>query len=140
MQDSSPVDDLGLVDGEAVVVGGVEAGGLAGCALHVDHRAAGSAHEVVVVVAELQLEARGMSRGLELAHEADARERREDVVDGLGAHGAESLPRAAGDGVDIGVGVRGQLAEHRDPGCGDAQGVLPQEACGCVRGDHRAHR
>ena len=91
-------------------------------------------------VAELQLEARGMSRGLELAHEADARERREDVVDGLGAHGAESLPRAAGDGVDIGVGVRGQLAEHRDPGCGDAQGVLPQEACGCVRGDHRAHR
>ena len=46
----APVDDLGLVDGEAEVVVDLQAGSVAGRAVDVDHPAAVAAHQVVVVV------------------------------------------------------------------------------------------
>ena len=51
----APVDDLGLVDREAVVVGRGQARRLTDGAVDVDDRAAGAAHEVVVVVADARL-------------------------------------------------------------------------------------
>ena len=136
----APVDDLGLVDGEAVVVGGIEARCLAGGALDIDHRAAGAADEVVVVVAELQLEAGRVAGRLELADEAVRGQRAEDVVDRLGAHGPESLAGGTGDGVDVGVGDRGQLAQDGDAWGGHAQRVGAQQVGGSLGLDHRAHR
>src|SRR4051794_24363432 len=50
-----PVDDLGLVDGVAVVVLGGQAGCLADGAVDVGDGAAGAAHQVVVVVADPRL-------------------------------------------------------------------------------------
>src|SRR5699024_10770121 len=97
----APVDDLRLVDGEAVVVGRLEARGLAGSALHVDHRAAAAADEVVVVVTELELVARGVTGRFEAPDEPGAGEGGEDVVDSLGAHRAEPLTGTPGDGLDI---------------------------------------
>jgi hypothetical protein len=49
------VDDLGLVDGEAVCVGCVQARGVTHRAVHVDDHPAPAAYEVVVVVADARL-------------------------------------------------------------------------------------
>ena len=65
----APVGDLGLVDDEAVGVGGVEAGAYADRAVDVGDRAARAAHHVVVVVADAQLVARDRAGGLDPADE-----------------------------------------------------------------------
>ena len=58
----APVDDLGLVDLEARVVGRGQAGRVADRAVDVGDGAAGPAHDVVVVVADPRLVARHASR------------------------------------------------------------------------------
>ena len=79
----APVDDLGLVDREAVVVGGGQAGHLADGAVDVDDRAAGAADEVVVVVADPALVAGDRARRLDAPDQAGVGERPQRVVDGL---------------------------------------------------------
>ena len=61
----APVDDFGFVEGESVVVGGVQAGHLAHSAVDVDETFARPADEVVVVVADAVLVAGGGPRGLD---------------------------------------------------------------------------
>src|SRR6478672_11504572 len=68
----APVGDLGLVDDEAVGVGGVEAGSYADRAVDVRDRAARAAHDVVVVVADAQLVARDRAGRLDPADQPGA--------------------------------------------------------------------
>lgn len=79
----APVHDFGLVDGEAVVVDGVEAGAAPGCAVDVVDVAAGPADEVVVVVPGARFIARGVARRFDAAQQTCVGEGPEDVVDGL---------------------------------------------------------
>src|SRR5699024_8205477 len=98
-----------------------------GSALHVDHRAAAAADEVVVVVTELELGARGVTGRLEAPDEPGAGEGGEDVVDSLGAHRAEPLTGTPGDGLDIRVRMLRELTHDRDAGGGHAQRLPPQQ-------------
>ena len=100
----APVDDLGLVDREARVVLGGQAGGGADGAVDVGDRAARPADHVVVVVADPGLVARHRARRLEAADQAHVGQRAQHVVDGLVGH----VAGVAADGADerVGVGVR----------------------------------
>src|SRR5258708_8372296 len=77
---STPVDDLGFVDLVARVVGGRQAGGVADRTVDVDHPAACSADEVVVVVTDPVLVAGRRPGGLDAPEEAPSRESRANVV------------------------------------------------------------
>ena len=72
----APEHDLRLVDHEAVVVGGGQAGRGADGAVDVGDGAAGAAHHVVVVVADAQLVARGRAGRLDPAYDARPRSAR----------------------------------------------------------------
>src|ERR1700748_2901895 len=65
----APVDDLGLVDREAVVVGRGQAGRLADRAVDVGDRAAGPADHVVMVVADPRFVARDRAARMDASHE-----------------------------------------------------------------------
>src|SRR5438046_9364503 len=69
---SAPEDDLGFVDLVAGLVGGGQAGRVAHRAVDVDHRAAGAADEMVVVVAHSVLVASRRPGGLDATQEAFA--------------------------------------------------------------------
>ena len=71
----APVDDLGLVDLEAEVVGRGQAGCVADGAVDVGDDAARPAHHVVVVVADAGFIAGHGARRLDAAHQADGGER-----------------------------------------------------------------
>ncbi len=102
---AAPVDDLGLVDLVARVVGRGEARHLADRAVDVDGPTAGAADEVVVVVADAVLVAGGRARGLDAPDDAGLGQRGEHVVDGLARDRAEL---GADRGVDlVGGPVRG---------------------------------
>jgi hypothetical protein len=77
---SAPVDDLGFVDLVAPVVGGRQARGVADRTVDVDHPAAGSADEVVVVVTDPILVAGRRPGRLDAPEEALVGEGREGVV------------------------------------------------------------
>ena len=79
----APVDDLGLVDRVAVVVGRGQAGRAADGAVDVGDRAARAAHQVVMVVADPRLVARYGARRVDAPDEAGAGQRLQPVVDGL---------------------------------------------------------
>ena len=91
---------------EAVVVGGGQAGRLADGAVDVGDDPAGSADDVVVVVADARLVARHRAGRLDAAHQTGGGERVEDVVD-----------RLAGD-----IGTRWRAAPK----------IVSVSACGCV--------
>ena len=65
----APIDDLGFVDVEAVVVVGGEARPGTDCAVDVDRGAAGATDEVMVVVADTALVAGGRAAGLDAAQQ-----------------------------------------------------------------------
>ena len=112
---SAPVDDLGLVDLVARVVGGREARRVADRAVDVDHLAAGAADQVVVVVAHAVLVAGRASRRAGCAGEALVGEGAEDVVDGLAGHGADLGPHRLVDVVGRAVGPVGHRPQHGQP-------------------------
>src|SRR5882757_4041052 len=79
----APVDDLGLIDREAVVVRRGQAGCGADGAIDVGDHAAGTTHDVVVVVPGPRLVARDGTRGLDAPHQTRNSQRSQHVVDGL---------------------------------------------------------
>ena len=112
---AAPVDDLGLVDLVARVVGGGEARRLADRAVDVDHPAARAADEVVVVVADAVLVARRRPRRLDAPQQSLVGERAEHVVHRLARDGADL---GADDPVDlVGGAVRalGHRPQHGQP-------------------------
>ena len=128
----APVDDLGLIDPEARVVAGVEAGGFADGAVDIDCFAAGATDEVMVVVADAVFIEGGGAGGLNAADEAGLGEGAEGVVDGLAGDCADGTTDILGDGVGGGVGVGGDGPQHGQALGGHGEAVFPEKLCGAV--------
>src|SRR3984885_14251838 len=96
----APVDDLGLVDLEAVVVGRGQAGCLADRAVNVGDRTARPADEVVVVVADAPLEPGRAAGRLDASHEPGRGERVEGLVHSLQGDVANPFAHAGGERLD----------------------------------------
>ena len=125
----APVDDLGLVDHEAVVVRGGQAGRVADGAVDVGDGAARPADDVVVVVAD---------PGLVAGHRAG----RLDAADQAGRRSAPAARRRPPGGTRrrgrpgrapmiesvSACGCRCTAVEHRDPGPGHPQPRRAQHA------------
>lgn len=77
------------------------------------------ADHVVVVVAGFDLEQGTRTGRRHMAHQPHSGEGMNDVVDGLGRHGAQPLPDTGGDGLDVGVRLPDELGQHRHPRLGD---------------------
>src|SRR5689334_25274515 len=99
----APVDDLGLVDREAVVVGRGQAGRLADRAVDVSDDAARPSHDVVMIVPDTSLEPRRGAGRLDAAHEGRRGDRVEGVIHGLEGDMADAVAHAGGDRLYAGV-------------------------------------
>ena len=112
---SAPVDDLGLVDLEAVVVGGSQAWRGADGAIDIGDGAAGPAHDVVVVVAHPSLVSCHRTRRLDTSQQSGIGQCPKHVVHGLMGHLAEVLTHDTDDRVRVGMRVRVYGGKHRQP-------------------------
>src|SRR5258707_11782012 len=122
----APVDDLGLVDREAVVVGRGQARGLADRAVDVSDDTARPAHDVVMIVPDASLEpGRGAGR-LDAAHESRRRERVEGVIHGLEGDMADAIAHPDGDRLDAKVVTVPDDLEQCDPRRRYPQSGTPQ--------------
>src|SRR3954452_1216867 len=122
----TPERHLGLVDLEAVRLRRVEAGRRADGAVDVGDLAAAAADDVVVVVAGAALEAGRAAGGFDAAGQPGARQRTEDVVDGLHGYRVEAGAYPGGDLLDVQVAlVRVEDLEHGEPWPGDPEAPGP---------------
>src|SRR5688500_10781460 len=117
----APIGHLGLVDDEALGVGGVEAGAVADGAVDVRDRAAAAADDVVVVVADPELVAGHRPGGLDPAHEPRLGQRTEHVVDGLVGHARLLGSDRRQDAAGVGVRVAAYGAQDGETRAGDPQ-------------------
>ncbi len=109
---STPVDHVGLINLETLVVGGGEAGRRSDGAVDVDDVTAGPTNQVVVIVVDAVLVARGRSHRLDAAQESALHEDAEGVVDGLTRDGANLVARLVHDVVSAEVGVARDRVEN----------------------------
>src|SRR5580700_3707912 len=129
----APVDDLGLVDREAVIVGGGEAGRLADRAVDVSDDTARSAHDVVVVVPDASLVPGRAAGRFDAAHESGRGECVQGLVHGLKGNMADAFTHSGGDRLDTEVVTVPDGLEQRDAG-----GRHPQAGTAQLRGDGRS--
>jgi len=122
----APERDLGFVDREARCCAGVEAGCSADSAVDVVDSAALAADDVVVVVRDATLEARGVAGRFDAADELGVLERGEHVVDRLLRDGAEDTTHVCGDLVGRGVWNCVERAVDGDARCGDSESARPK--------------
>ena len=108
-----PVGDLGLVDLVAPVVGRRETRGGADRAVDVDHAAADSADQMVVVVADAIFEASRRSGGLNAPDQAFGDQHAEGVVHRLQRDGADLGPDDLGHAVGRDVRLTRDRPQHR---------------------------
>ena len=101
----SPVDDLGLLDLEAVIVVGGETRRLTDGAVDVDHDATGAADEVMVIVTDSILVSRGRPRGLNPAGQAPVDQRSQGVVYRLPGNRSDAPSHIVGQLVGSGMRV-----------------------------------
>src|SRR5258708_22288576 len=99
----APVDDLGLVDREAMIIGSGQARRLADRAVDVSDDAARPAHDVVVVVADPSLEPGGAAGRFDAAYESRHGQRMEGVIHGLHGDVAYAITNPGGDRLDAEV-------------------------------------
>ena len=99
----APVDHFGFVDLEAMVRMGLEAGGFADGATDVFGLAAGTADEVVMIVADAVFITRRGIGGLDASDDAVVGEDAQDIIDRLTRDRADVLADAFGQGVGSGV-------------------------------------
>ena len=130
----APVDHFGLVDLEAMVRMGLEAGGFTDGATDVFGLAAGTADEVVMIVADAVFVARRGIRRLDAADDALVREDIQDIIDRLPGNRAQLATHALREVIRGGVGMAGDRAEDGQPLRCDGQVVL---AKGGFRVAHR---
>jgi len=135
----APVDDLGLINREAVVVGRGQAGCLADRAGDVSDDTARPAHDVVVVVANASLEPRRAAGRLEAADESRPGERVEGVIHGLQGNMAYAIAHPGGDClyakvVTVPDGLEQREAGGRHPQAGAAQLLGGGRRPGCRHG------
>src|SRR6516225_10188553 len=122
----APVDDLGLVDREAAVVGRGQAGRLADRAVDVSHGTARPAHDVVVVVPDASLEPGRAAGWFDALYESRRGERVQGLIHGLKGDVADAIAHPRGDRVDAEVvtvpdGLEQCDAGGRHPQAGAAQ-------------------
>jgi hypothetical protein len=112
-------------------------------AVHVGDRPAGTAHEVMVVVAHARFEASWAAGGLDAADEARAGQYVEHVIDRLGGHGAQPSAGRHGDVVNDRVVPLAHRPHHSHSRCRDAETGVAQAGDVCfvlaLSADHRRH-
>ena len=129
-----PVGDLGLVDLVAPVVGRRETRGGADRAVDVDHTAAGSANQMVMIVADPILEASRRSGGLNAPDQPLGDQEAQGVVHRLQGDGADLGPDDLGHGVGRDVRLTRDRPQDRQPLGGDLNTPFTKE--GGRIGDH----
>src|SRR5215472_7381092 len=122
----APVDDLGLVDREAVVVGRGQAGRLADRAVDVGDDPARPAHDVVMVVPDASLEPDRAAGRFDAAYESRRGERVEGAVHGLQGDMAYAIAHPRGERLDAEVVTVADGLEQRDAGGRHPQAGVPQ--------------
>src|SRR5699024_11446283 len=93
--------------------------------------AAGSAHQVVVIVVTEQLEAAGRAFWLDPTKDMSIGERVQDVVDRLDRRGPQPVTHRLDDRLGRGVRVRLHLGENCQAWPGDPKVGLAQQLSGC---------
>jgi hypothetical protein len=108
-----PIGDFGLVDLVAPIVDRRETRRGADRAIDVDHAAAGSTDQVVVIVADAIFEASRRSRGLNAPDEALGDQQGQGVVDRLQRDGTDPGPDDLGHGVGRDVRLTRDRLQYR---------------------------
>src|ERR1700731_491051 len=137
---ATPIDDLGFVALVAAVVGGCQAGGVAHGTVGIDHPAAGSADEMVMVVADAVLIAGRRPGGLYASDDPLVGEGSEGVVHGLERDRTDLGPHGR---VDVGGGAVRSLGHsaHNSQTLGGDLHTGPAEESSLVdRFRHRPRR
>ena len=122
----APVDDLGLINEETMVVVGGEARGRADGAIDVVHQIAPSANKMVMVVSNPVLEASDRSCGLYPTHEALLDKDPKCVVHGLPGDRSQLDANGLGDVLSGCVWVVSHGFHHGDALSGDLEALLSQ--------------
>ena len=113
----APVDDLGLVDLVARVVGGRQAGGVADRAVDIADGTARPAYDVVVVIPDPRLVPRHGTRRLDAPYQPRVSQRSQHVIDGLQGHRhTEILTYDPAERSRIGVRTAVHRPQNRHPG------------------------
>lgn len=133
-----PIDDLGLVDAEAVVVRGFQAWPGPDGAIDVHRATAAAAHEVVMVVGDSILVPRRRPCRLDAPDQALVGQGRESVVHRLTRDGADVGLHDLLDVVGRGVWSPGHCSQHGEPLGGHLQAALTQLRGG-IRGIGGGH-
>lgn len=111
----APVDDLGFINDEAMVIGCRQAGRVTDSAVDVDDHTARSTDRVVVVVSDPRLVARYGTRWLDTTDETRIGQRAQYVVDGLVGNLAESRASCPNDRVRVRVRKIVHGSQHSQP-------------------------
>ena len=122
----APVDDLGLVDEETMVVVCGEARGRADGAIDVIHQITPSANEMVMIVSNPVLVAGNRSCGLYPTQEVLLDEDPKCVVHGLTGDRSQLVANGLGDVLSGGVRVASQGFHHGDALSGDLEALISQ--------------
>ena len=122
----APEGHFALVDRKSVALGPLHARGLTDHAVHVGHRAADPADDVVVVVADSILVASDRAARLDAAHEIPLDEHAEGVVHRLTGDRAELRPDDVGEFLGRCVRMFGDRTHYADALCGDLETTIAQ--------------
>lgn len=128
----APVNNLGFVDFESVVVVGSQTRHFAGRTVDVEHHPAAPADEVMVVVTDAVLVASCRASGLDPANQVLVDEDAERVIDRLAGDGAELGAHFVAQLVGRGVWTFCHDAHDREPLSSDLDAVLAQELHCCL--------
>ncbi len=123
-----PVDDLGFVDLEALIVHGHQARGRPDGAFDVGEPAADPADQMVVVVAEPLLVARRRTERLNPPDQTRADQEAQSVVDGLQRDRTDLGPDRLRDLVGGDVRSAGDRPQHRETLRGDLNSAFAEKA------------
>ena len=122
----APVDDFCFVNPESMAIARCKAGRSAHRAVDVDHNAASSADQMVVVVTDTILITGRRARGLDTAYQVLLDEGGECVVHRLTRYCADDRPNGVGQFVCRSVGMRRYRAHRCQPLGGYLHAVLTQ--------------
>jgi hypothetical protein len=121
-----PIDDLGFVDLETVIIVRGEARRRPDRAIDVEHAPAASADQVMMIVTNsILVPGRGPGR-LDPANKVLIDQDPEGVIDRLPGDRPDDRPDVFNQLVGRGVGTRRHGAHNREPLCGDLQSVLAE--------------
>ena len=134
---AAPVDDLGFVDLEAVIVVCSEARRRSHSTVDVKHRRTAATDQVMVIVADAVLVPCRRSGGLDAANQVLVDQQTERVVDGLTRDRADNSTDILGQVISRRMRTKGQGTHDRQPLRGDLDPVLAQELIPGV--DHGHH-